>query len=277
MDFTVRNINAPFDLDDEIPLFGEAAKGADLWTTLNGESVIRNIVNPTLVPFRPPVQVPDRNEAVIIAPGGGMLLLAIENEGVNVAETLAAEGYTAYVLKYRVQPTTVDPEGFQQQCHAFYAQKMANGPGRAESHLESEQAVADLVAAVAHIRAPQQPQFSKLHFLGFSAGAKVGVDALALPAFDGVLSTMALLYFSLECPPSIGTQPPALFAAMANDDPLFSRSGFGLIEKWQEVGQEVEFHLFKNGGHGFAGKPNGSSSDQWFTLYLNWLKMNHTK
>ena len=276
MDFKVKNIDAPFDMHDEIPLFGEAAKGADLWTTLNGESVIRNIVNPTLVPFFPPVHVYDRKEAIIIAPGGGMLLLAIENEGVDIAEILAAEGYTAYVLKYRVQPTAIDPEGFQQQCHSFYAQKMANGPGRAESHLESTQAVADLVAAVAYIRASQQPRVSKLHFLGFSAGAKVGVDALKDPAFDGVLSTMALLYFSLECPPHIGAQPPALFAGMANDDPLFSRSGFGLVEKWQEVGQDVEFHLFKNGGHGFAGKPNGSSSDQWFGLYLHWLKMDRT-
>jgi hypothetical protein len=40
--------------------------------------------------------------AVIIAPGGGFRVLAIDQEGYSVAEWFSQRGITAFVLKYRL-------------------------------------------------------------------------------------------------------------------------------------------------------------------------------
>jgi acetyl esterase/lipase len=39
---------------------------------------------------------------VVVAPGGGFAILAIEHEGRDVARWLNARGVTAFVLRYRV-------------------------------------------------------------------------------------------------------------------------------------------------------------------------------
>lgn len=271
MNFTANNIDQPVALCDEICLHSGGPSVADQWTEFNGEAVVRNVVCPTLIPFHPPAGVAHRGESVIVAPGGGMLVLAIENEGLDVARKLAAQGYSAYVLKYRVNTTPPEVDGFIQACLDFFQDKMSNGFGCADPHLETGQAVDDLLAAVAWVRTHGEPSHQKLHFVGFSAGAKVCIDALGHMEGPDTFSSIGLIYFSLSHPGLHGVDLPPLFTAMANDDPLFSRGGFGLLRRWQEAEQSLEFHLFKSGGHGFGVRRQGTTSDQWLDLYVNWL------
>jgi acetyl esterase/lipase len=272
MNFSAKNIDPPLALDDEIRLFPAGASVRDQWTEFNGEPVIRNVVTPTLIPIHPPTGVSHRGESVIIAPGGGMLVLAIENEGLDVATRLARAGYTAYVLKYRLNVTPSDEDGFTKACADFFHDKMSSGFGCADPYLETRDAVDDLLAAVAWIRSHDRPAAHKLHCLGFSAGAKVCIDALDGMKTELSLSSVGLIYFSLAHPGLEGVELPPLFVAIANDDPLFSRSGFGLVQRWQDAEQAVELHLFKHGGHGFGARSQSATSDQWLDLYVNWLK-----
>ncbi len=271
MDFQAKNITQPRTFDHEIALYNDQAAVQDQWTELNGELVVRNVLTPTLIAVHPPAGVPHRNEAVLIAPGGGMLVLAMDHEGVDVAHQLAAQGYTAYVLKYRVSKTPTGEADFGQACQRFYADKLSAGFGIADPHLETHEAVADLTAAVGLIRASSTVPDAKLHFIGFSAGAKVGIDALVSNGRGLNFASMGLIYFSLTQLNGLLDQPPKLFAVMADDDPLFSRSGFDLLNQWQAVGGSVEFHHFKSGGHGFGVRQQGKTSDQWFALYSQWL------
>jgi hypothetical protein len=50
--------------------------------------------------------------AVIVCPGGAFCGLAIDHEGVDVAQWLSARGVAAFVLKYRLVPTPVRDEDF---------------------------------------------------------------------------------------------------------------------------------------------------------------------
>ena len=43
--------------------------------------------------------------AVVVAPGGGFTILAIEHEGRDVARWMNERGVTAFVLRYRLVPT----------------------------------------------------------------------------------------------------------------------------------------------------------------------------
>lgn len=148
---------------------------------------------------------------------------------------------------------------------------MANGFGQADPFLETRLAVEDLQAAIDWIGSYAQPVSGKLHLIGFSAGAKVGVDALRHADVCQQLASIGLIYFSLASPVGLAADLPPLFAVMADDDPLFSRSGFGLLEYWQSSGQKTEFHLFAQGGHGFGARRQGLPCDQWISLYLRWL------
>lgn len=93
-----------------ILLYEDAAPGAqaETWTRAPTGREVRNVTQPMLVPVLPSAGKAN-GTAVIVAPGGGFRGLAIDNEGFEVARGLAAEGVSAFVLKYRVFPTPVDP------------------------------------------------------------------------------------------------------------------------------------------------------------------------
>ena len=65
--------------------------------------VVRYVSEPTLTLF-PAAEEQATGAAMIVAPGGGMMLLAMDKEGYDVARWLNTLGVTVLVLKYRVRP-----------------------------------------------------------------------------------------------------------------------------------------------------------------------------
>src|SRR6188474_2246404 len=63
------------------------------------EKWVRKVQRPTLEVY--PAAKPN-GTAVVIAPGGGFTILAIEHEGRDVAKWLNSLGVSAFVLRYRV-------------------------------------------------------------------------------------------------------------------------------------------------------------------------------
>ena len=120
--------------------FHEIVPGGTEWS-------VRNITVPTLVPILP---VGDHTgAAIIVAPGGGFLGLAIEKEGWDVARWLANHGITAFVLKYRVIPTPVDQPTFVADVQSA----MSGGPGRFTPPADTPpEALADGLAALRWVR-----------------------------------------------------------------------------------------------------------------------------
>src|ERR1051325_10797291 len=58
---------------------------------------------PAIIPFVP--EAATRNgAAVLVVPGGGFTIRAVDHEGVLVAQWLKAHGITAFLLRYRLQP-----------------------------------------------------------------------------------------------------------------------------------------------------------------------------
>lgn len=71
----------------------------ELKTDEDGVTVVSNVTFPELYVFKPDAL---NGTAVIICPGGGYSILAINKEGFDVAKALTAWGVTAFVLKYRL-------------------------------------------------------------------------------------------------------------------------------------------------------------------------------
>lgn len=93
----------------EIRLWPDGAPGTERWTVAetvttspNGDRVVANVSDPTLTVYLPDPAVAT-GAAVVIAPGGALRALSIDNEGVKVAQWLNERGIAGFVLKYRTR------------------------------------------------------------------------------------------------------------------------------------------------------------------------------
>jgi hypothetical protein len=70
-----------------------------------GKPVIRlgNVSKPTITVYRPAAAMNSRT-AVMVCPGGGYHILALDLEGTEVCEWLNSLGITGILLKYRATP-----------------------------------------------------------------------------------------------------------------------------------------------------------------------------
>ncbi len=272
--FTLENA-APREAHGAIPLGTPKARGtpAENWFWQNGDLQVRNVSQATLTPVLPPKGT-GSGAAVIVAPGGAFLGLAIEAEGYRVARWLADHGVAAFVLKYRTLPTPADFDIFRREISA-----VRTGTGKASFAPPADTPAAALEDGIAAIRLVRSRAGewnidpARIGMMGFSAGAFLTLsvtlsgDAAARPAFIGPIYGR---FQAREVP----KDAPPMFAAIAADDGLFARQGFGLVESWVKAGRPVEFHLYQNGGHGYGTGAPGTTTMDWLTDFRRWLDVN---
>lgn len=93
----------------EIPLWPDGPPSriddgkAETTTHNDGITRVAHVHEPALYAF-PAVEGRNNGAAVVICPGGGYGIVAIEHEGVAVARWFNALGVSAFVLKYRMSP-----------------------------------------------------------------------------------------------------------------------------------------------------------------------------
>ncbi len=251
-----------------------AGPNPETWTISSSDNVpvVQNVSVPTLTPFLPP-KGKGNGTAVIVAPGGAFVMLAMDHEGWRVAKWLQSQGVAAFVLKYRVLPTGPKAAGLEKMTASFadravLAKRMQEGVT-----LATEDAQEAMRTVRAHAK-DWGVNPDRIGFMGFSAGAMTTMnlvyanDPATRPAF------IAPIYGGLSAPARpIPNTPPPMWAAMAADDPLFGKTDFALIPAWEAKGGGVELHLYEHGGHGFGypGRP-GTTTLQWPTDLLAWLK-----
>jgi acetyl esterase/lipase len=255
-----------------IPLYDGTPPGAqagalrETWAQAPTGREVRNVSLPVLVPVLPPVGKAN-GTAVIVAPGGGFRGLAIDNEGLEVARRLAAEGVSAFVLKYRVLPTIEDPAQFAAELTRLIAsgEPVAVYPASVDDGRRAVQLVRQRAAAWG-IRA------DRVGLLGFSAGAMVTLQA-SIDADPAVRPSFAGMIYGPVKEEKVPAGAPPAFIALAANDALFANGDYSLIGAWQKTGSAVEFHLYGAGNHGFGMRKHGTTSDLWFEQFLGWLRM----
>lgn len=273
----------PADAPQEYPLYpgvapgSEGAKQVESWARLSvgsgdpGGMVARNVTRPTYSVFRPEPGKAN-GAAVILAPGGAFLSLSMETEGWMAARWLADHGVTAFVLKYRLNETAPDTQAFMAQVGATMAK--ATRSGSRAPDIEHQMATADGQAMVRLLRA-RAAEFGvdphRIGFVGFSAGAMTALSVALADAPGAEPDFVGLIY-----PPMSSVAPPAdappAFIALARNDGLFGRSGFGLVESWHAAGKPVEFHFYDGGDHGFGMRRLGTTSDHWIDEFYWWMQ-----
>jgi len=247
-------------------LLNDVPSGGETWTRVFGQVWARNVQRSTLYVVRP-MNGRGNGKSVIVIPGGGYMFVSIDSEGFRVADRLAAQGYTAFVLKYRVNPTPPVPEGFMAEMAAKFG---SLGKGELP---DLPPAVDDLAAAVAVVsaRAAEWKLDAKqIGAIGFSAGSRTLIRLLEQKKEAALLHHVGLIYPPMTQTVTGGPRPP-LFLAIAAGDPLFRQGGLKLVDSWLKESDRLEFHLYYAGEHGFGMMPKGTTSDRWIDQYIDWL------
>jgi acetyl esterase/lipase len=255
-----------------LPAVTGASAATEVWNSLGpGNPVVRNVTRPTLTPFLPdPARA--TGAAVVIAPGGGFLMLSMETEGFAVARQFAARGVAAFVLKYRLEPTPVDAAAAGRAVMSRLVQALHSDPAATAPRAMAD---ADAIAALRLIRgraAEWRIDPAMVGMIGYSAGAITALsvattaDSADRPAFVGYVYG----------PQTIATAPvkaPPLFDALAIDDPAFGTANFPIVAAWREQRRPVELHVYGAGGHGFGAGRHNQTNSLLSAEFVAWLAM----
>ncbi len=93
----------------ETPPDAQSTTGAEAFATVNSSVAgrpwvkVSNVSRPTMTVYSPKGK--NRGAAIIVFPGGGYQILAIDLEGTEVCDELTSRGITCVLLKYRVPNT----------------------------------------------------------------------------------------------------------------------------------------------------------------------------
>jgi len=245
--------------------------------------MVRNVSAPSLTVFRPDAAKAN-GIGVIVAPGGGWRILAWEHEGIDLANWLAERGYTAFLLKYRVMGTPLDPDAFAESRQPPPGpspfEQAANAPralteltrGSKSTAYAREIAAEDGVRALGLIRERADDwgvKPDRIGMIGFSAGAFLAVDVAMTP--DTNLAFVAPIYGGETSGRQVAADAPPLFTTIAQDDRMLFKVVEGLYADWSNADRPAELHIFAKGGHGFGMVRRGLPVDRWIDLLEDWL------
>jgi acetyl esterase/lipase len=249
-----------------------------------GSTSLRNISDPSLTVVPPPAEKAN-GLGVIVVPGGGWTVNMWTHEGIDIANWLVGEGFTCFVLKYRVQASDPDQAAFESMMAA-----MGEVVASRVSQTQLPRAISDVISTEAYVQAraaaaddgrraiaivrEEAARFGidpgPLGMIGFSAGAFLAVDVALDPRAEQ-LAYIAPIYGGETRGAPVPADAPPLFTAVAHDDVLV-KIVEGLHADWSAADRSSELHVFSQGQHGFALVRQDMASDQWPDLFLAWLK-----
>ena len=263
-----------------IPLPSKPAQPGMLWeggerTQVNshdGIRIVSNISEPTLTVFLPEASNAT-GAALVIAPGGGFHLLAIDHEGNDVAAWCVERGIAAFVLRYRLVPTGENPG-------QEFAEKLQRDQQEMDRQMAPyiDLAKADGLAAIDWVRAHAAElgiQPDRVGIIGFSAGGTVAAAAaLEYTSAADRPDFVAPIYGALHVLDlqKVPENPMPVFMAVSGDDFFgFQKQSMELFQTWNAAKLPVELLIYEQGGHGFGMRKQGLPSDAWIEAFAAWL------
>jgi formylglycine-generating enzyme required for sulfatase activity/predicted esterase len=198
--------------------------------------------------------------AIVIAPGGGNIMLMYGAEGTDIAEVCNDWGLTAFVLTYRLSP-----------------------------RYDSDTRTLDGQRAIRLVRAHAaewQLDPARIGYIGFSAGGQLGRsvvatsgpgDAKAADPVERVSSRpdyAALIYGAGQATPSESLKDyPPMFLLSAAADQGPSLANAQLFTDLTKAGAIAELHVYQRGRHGFGSGYASPEFGDWMPRLEHFLRV----
>jgi acetyl esterase/lipase len=236
-----------------------------------GRTVVRlgNVSDPTITAYRPD-PAKDTGAVVVVCPGGGYNILALDLEGTEVCDWLNSIGVTGVLLKYRV------PRREGQPGYAPPLQDAQRALGIVRSHA-----------------ADWGIDPNRVGVLGFSAGGNLCAvlsannAARTYPRVDAADDLSCRPDFQLLIYPgsltkaggyqvvpevAVTSATPPTFLVMAQDDPVRVENVIGYAMELKQAKVPMELHVYPTGGHGYGLRPTKDYVTTWPQRAADWMR-----
>lgn len=246
---------------------------------------VRNVSEAEMYVYLPKIGN-NTGAAVVICPGGGYMIEAMDHEGYNMAEWLTTQGVAGVVLKYRL-PYGHDqiPLEDAQRALRIVRQKAAEwgiNPSKigiagssAGGHLASTAGTKfDLGKPDSNDPIEKyscRPDFMLLLYPVITFNEEFGHMGSRTNLIGAGNKWELVEKYSNEL--HVTAQTPPTFLILADDDngvPPRNSIEFYLALKKYKI--PAEMHIFREGGHGFGMNKKNLPVDQWPNLFAQWMK-----
>lgn len=230
--------------------------------------IVKGVSSPTLEIFKSR-GAKDGAPTVLICPGGGYYIEAIEHEGWEIATRLNLSGIHAAVLKYRLPNHDQD-----KPLHKVVLQDAQRALRILRSRAKEFGFTADRIgilgfSAGGHAAAvtstardstyPGEDDADKL-------SSRPDFTVLIYPAYLNLDGTMQLADSI-----AVDEKTPPVFIAQAMDDPIPIEGALAYTHACHLAKVPVELHLFPKGGHGYGLRTHQPGLKTWPDLLIAWL------
>ena len=239
---------------------------------------VSNVTQPTMTVYAPVGK--NTGAAVVVLPGGGFQVLAIDLEGTEVCEWLTPKGITCVLLKYRVPS---EPYDWRCDC-------------RPDNLTTSTRSLEDVQRTIGLVRLHASEWHidpHKIGVLGFSAGGYLAAEIstkyrqrlyarvddadkesarpdFAVLVYPGHLAT-ANDTLNPNVPVTSDT-PPTFLVQAENDTTDGVHQTLAYYPALKNAGVPVEMHLYAQGGHAFGLRRTQFPITDWPRLVEVWLR-----
>jgi acetyl esterase/lipase len=229
-----------------------------------------NVSEPTMTVYRAPKEKAT-GSAVMVFPGGGYHILAMDLEGTEICEWLNSIGVTAVLVKYRVPART----GLEKHAAALQDAQRALSVTRSRS-------------------AELSINPNRIGVIGFSAGAHLSAALAASgnkKTYDPIDSadtascrpdfTMLIYpaYLMLKDHPdtvapdvAVSSNTPPVFITMTEDDPIGVENALRYALALKQAKVPLELHVYPKGGHGYGLRRTANPLTAWPERASDWMR-----
>jgi len=257
---------------------------------------ISNVTQPTMTVYPPTGK--NTGAAVVVFPGGGYQILAIDLEGTEVCDWLTPRGITCVLLKYRVTDVGPYPKSgpYPESPMALEDAQRTLGLVRlhaAEWHIDPHKIGVLGFSAGGHLVAAISNHFDKRLYPAVDAADKESCRPdFAVAIYPGHLSIAAsewdakqgtkklVLHVPANADKDLGLNPdlhitkrtPPTFLLQNEDDHVDNvNDSLAYYIALKKAGVPVEMHLYAQGGHAFGLRRTKFPVTEWPQLVETWM------
>lgn len=208
--------------------------------------------------------------AVVVFPGGGYQILAIDLEGTEVCDWLNSAGVACVLLKYRVPNTGPYPKS------AAALQDAQRAVGLVREHagewgIDPNRVGVLGFSAGAHLAAALSTHFDHRLYAPVDAADQLSCR----PDFAAIIYPGYIALAEKGMAPNPDIQPtaqtPPSFIVQAEDDPVHVENAVTYFLELKKAGVPAELHIFAQGGHGYGLRRTKLPITAWPQLAQTWL------
>lgn len=266
-----------------LPLWSNGAPGAqpnpqpEIDTTkltdnlIAGKPLVRlgNVSSPTLTVYSPTGTA--TRPAVVVFPGGGYQILAIDLEGTEVCDWLNSINVACVLVKYRVPNTGPFPKSPAALQDAQRALGMVRQHA-AEWHIDPKRVGVLGFSAGAHLSAALSTHFEKRLYDPIDAADQLSCR----PDFAFIIYPGYLANAAQNMAPNADINPtdktPPSFIVQAEDDPVHVENATVYFLQLKAAKVPAELHIYAEGGHGYGLRRTGLPVTTWPEAAKTWLQ-----